>query len=186
VSEGMDMLKEHPVQPLGDAIELQGVMCGEVLCCTHRCKVFTKCLAQILAPTVGAQDLDAGAMLLGNGPGLKRFVRLEDLVLGLEQVYDGVTGRIVCKSDEVAPPLHGGSRCWPPDISVNLIPEVLGWDADARLGHQDVSGMCINVCLAVQFRYVGIESDPLDSPAQDEFAGAGNGNVPKVVMQLHG
>jgi len=152
----MDMLEERLVQLLSNAVELWDIMCGKVLCCMCHRKVFVKCLAQILAPAVRAQDLDASAVLLGDGPGLKRFVRLEDLVLGLEQVHNGIMGCIVCKGDEVVLPLHSGSGCWPPDISVNLVPEALGWDADVRLGHGDASGMCVDACLAVHFGCIGI------------------------------
>jgi hypothetical protein len=69
---------------------------------------------------------------------------------------------------------------------VNLVPEVLRQDAGAWLGHGDTSGACINACLAVHFRRVGIQYDTLDSTALDKFAGTGDGNVPKVMMQLHG
>jgi len=184
--EGMDMLKECPVQPLGDAVELQGVVCGEAPCCTCHCKVLIEFIAQVLTPMVGAQHLNASAVLLGNFPGLKGLVRLEDLVLGLEQVHDGVTGRIVCESDKVALPLYSGSGCWPPDIGVNLVPKVLGQDANVRLGNWDMSGACIDAHLAVQFGCVGIQFDTLDGPALNEFAGTSDGNVPKVAVQLHG
>ena len=55
-----------------------------------------------------------------------------------------------------------------------------------QLGHRDTSGACIDAHLAVRFGCVGIQFDTFDSPALNKFAGASNGNVPKVAVQLHG
>ena len=46
--------------------------------------------AQVLAPTIGSQDLDTGAVLLGECPCFERLVGLKSLVFGLNQVTDGV------------------------------------------------------------------------------------------------
>jgi hypothetical protein len=108
------------------------------------------------------------------------------LVLGPEQVNNSIAGRIIHKCDEVASSLHSRGGCWPPDVCVNLVPEVLRWDTGAQLGHGDASGMCINAHLAVCFGCIGIQYDTLDGTTLDEFVGAGDGNVPKVTMQLHG
>ena len=71
---------------------------------------------------------------------------------------------------------------------MDFVPEALGWCADAQFQHGEAGGAGDDAGLAVcvDFRCVGIKLDPVGSPALDEFAGSGNRDMPKVMIQLHG
>ena len=119
-----DSLKEGAVQTLGDAVELGGVMRGEF---SHRprcCQVCTECCTQVLTPTVGSQDFDLFAVILGERPRLKGLVGLKSLAFGVQQEAYRVTGGVIREGDEVVTALAGRGVGWSPDIGVYLITKV--------------------------------------------------------------
>jgi hypothetical protein len=57
--------------------------------------------AQVLAPAIGSQDLDSGAVLLSECPSFERLVGLKTLVFGLNQEADGIASGVVRDSVKV-------------------------------------------------------------------------------------
>ena len=107
--KGLDMLKEHLVEPLSNAIQLQHFMHYEPLhraCCR---KVFIKFLAKVFASVVQTQHLDPGAVLLSDRPHLKELVGFEGLAFLVHQVDKCKTSCIVCEYDEVVAATLGRS-----------------------------------------------------------------------------
>jgi len=158
---------------------------SEPACCSCSCKVLIESLTEVLAPTIGVKYLDPSAMLLSDCPSFKELIVLEGFVLCGDQVNGCETSSIIHEGDKILFPLHCCSACWSPHIYVDLVPEVQGQDADARLGYRDAGGMHKDACFGVSFGCVGIELDPLDSPILNEFAGTCNGYVSKAAVQLH-
>ena len=53
-------------------------------------------------------------------------------------------------------------------------------------GEASGTGNNAGFAVCVDFRCIGIKLDPMGGPTLDKFAGSGNGDMPKVTMQLHG
>src|SRR6266702_7109125 len=71
VQQRLHLLDQHPVEMLGNAIQLWRVMDSESASSTSSCEVFIKPLAQVLATMVGAQDFDCSTVVLRLRPCLK-------------------------------------------------------------------------------------------------------------------
>ena len=142
-------------------------------------------LTKVLTPAIGAKYLDPSAMLLSDCPSFEELIVLEGFVLCRDQVNGCETSSVIHEGNEISFPLCCYGAHWSPHVCVDLIPKVQGQDTDVRLGYRDAGGTHEDACFAVGFGHVRIKLDPLDSPVLNEFVGACNGYVSKVVVQLH-
>ena len=94
-------------------------------------------------------------------------------------------GGVVREGDEIFLSTPGCDGCRSPYIGVDFVAKVLGWDTDAWLEHGKASGASEDARFAVGFRGDGIQLDPFDGSALDEFSDTGDGNMAKATMELH-
>ena len=119
-----------------NAIQLWGVMHGQLSRCAHFLQVLIKLCAQELPSAIRVQDFDQLAVVLSRCPYFKGLVGFKGLVLGMDHVRDCVPGCIVCEGDKVSSTLVQGNGGWSPHIGMYLVSKISGrWaDSDFRDG----------------------------------------------------
>src|ERR1700733_2815858 len=110
-----------------------------------------KLFAQILSPSVGAQDFDGLAVVLCCCPGLERFVGLKSLVLGAQQERCRVPGCVVREGYEIPSVLTSGDGGWAPYIGMYFISKILGWRTDADFRYGQTGGTRVDAGVTVCF-----------------------------------
>src|SRR5713101_7403527 len=110
-------------------------MWRQLPCCACLCQVLVEGFAYKLASTIGSQDFDRFAVLLGDCPGLIGLVGCKSLVLCSQQEGGRVLSHVIGEGDKVPSTLARGDRGWSPHIGMYLISKVLSRWTDSNFGN---------------------------------------------------
>src|ERR1700733_338764 len=143
------------------------------------CQMLIELFAQVLSPSIRAQDFDRFAVVLSGGPCLECFIAFKCFVLGPQEVGDGVPRRIVREGDEVSSPLTCGDGGRAPYVGVYFISKVLSRWTDPYFGYRQACGTREYARVAVPFLRVRVQFDSYDSATCDKFASALNCDMDK-------
>jgi hypothetical protein len=185
VQQGSHFLGEGAIETLCDAVQLRRVVDGESPCRSCVCEVLIESLAEVLAPLVGAQDFDGGAVLLCARPRLVPLVDSKYIALSCEQEGGRIPGGVISEGDEISSATLGRHCGWPPYIGMYLVAEIFGLLADAELGHRLSSCPSVNAGFAVLHTGIWVEGEAGYEAIVDKLVCARRSNMPHAPVQLH-
>ena len=103
VQDGTNAFKEAAVERLRHPVMLRSVVCRETAFSALLLQELREVTASVLATAVRTKSLNSRAML-STSPRDERLVRVQSLILALEQLEVGVTSMVISKSNIILAP----------------------------------------------------------------------------------